>query len=481
MRKLGCMWICLMIVAGLVAVSSGEGTHEPRVWTARETGTQVEATFVGVRRDTIVLRREDGQQTGIPFERVSDADKAYVRDQLPLRTWSVAGSGTTLDAHFAGVDGSQVVLLTPDYQWMTVRSDILSVADQAYIHNHGDIPMESLLIGEWQGVSMILDSRTFRYHHIEIRREGAAIRAIDTVSYALDNEQINLARNNRLRPSNVEHDPMAFAAVMEYNVHIDGQQLRLQGTSGRYLFKGEAVKGSEPRPFTLEGSFDDLPTILSGTIQEENGVEGLFFMARKIGYDLAVPTGLASGRRHQVASSLDPDLSFSLYIPNSYRACTPSPLLVNDNPGGGASPLSPEMAEELGWVMIGLTQSKNGSTWYEWMGNVTTAIFEVRKMLNIHPERYYFSGFSGGARRSSGNAMAFARHTAGIVCVGAGFWFFGDPPYRGRYRTVPTDVPVFFIVGESDFNNDEVNQRILPLARERGHVTELIVHPGGHT
>ena len=174
------MWICLLIVTGLATVNSGEGAHEPRVWTARETGTQVEATFVGVRRDTIVLLREDGQQTGIPFERVSDADKEYVRDQLPSRTWRVAGSDATLDAHFAGVDGSQVFLLTPDYQWMTVRSDILSVADQAYIHNHGDMPMESLLLGQWEGVSMILDSRTFRYNRIEIRREGAAIRAIDT-------------------------------------------------------------------------------------------------------------------------------------------------------------------------------------------------------------------------------------------------------------------------------------------------------------
>ena len=59
---------------------------------------------------------------------------------------------------------------------------------------------------------------------------------------------------------------------------------------------------------------------------------------------------------------------------------------------------------------------------------------------------------------------------AGVVCIGAGY-YDGVPP---------KSLPIFFLVGQSDFNHDEVVA--LHSEAERSiRKTELIVHPGSHT
>ncbi len=63
----------------------------------------------------------------------------------------------------------------------------------------------------------------------------------------------------------------------------------------------------------------------------------------------------------------------------------------------------------------------------------------------------------GGGRRAAGEeAIGFPDECAGPILIGAGFSQYFDGPRRSQYRLPPVHVPVFFLVGETGMNNDEV-------------------------
>jgi len=141
---------------------------------------------------------------------------------------------------------------------------------------------------------------------------------------------------------------------------------------------------------------------------------------------------------------------------------------MNFDPGGNARPLLPKMADEVGWIMVGLTESKNGE-WEPVLLNRDAALFDIRRRFNIDWQHVYFSGFSGGARAASTTACTYPTLTKGLICIGAAY---GD-------GTPPVSIPIFFIAGETDMNHGEVvGEHKQAAAKKRK--TEMIIHPGGH-
>jgi len=228
-----------------------------------------------------------------------------------------------------------------------------------------------------------------------------------------------------------------------------------QGAQGVYgqrkRFKGDTLGGRLAPP---------------GIVAGDNGKQGDDLVIVRLwkdgALDTPLPLDLAKGKTHHLACLETDQFHYTCYIPEQYDPATATPVLMNFSPGGNAKPLSTTMADELGWIMVGLTESKNGPVQPS-TANRDAVLFDLRRRFRVHPRRLYFSGFSGGARMASWSAIAYP-------CIGAGY-LQGSPP-RG--------VPVFFIVGKTDMNRAEVT-RLQPAEAAKGRKTKLIVHPGGHS
>ena len=127
------------------------------------------------------------------------------------------------------------------------------------------------------------------------------------------------------------------------------------------------------------------------------------------------------------------------------------------------------MAERLGWIMVGLTESRNGPA--EPNTRCRDAVlFDLRRRFNIEGRRLYFSGFSGGSRSAAQAALSYPDSCAGLLCIGAGC--------VGRRPAL--NIPVYFLTGETDMNRGEVS-RSYSEERRAGRRTQMAVHPGGHS
>jgi predicted esterase len=160
---------------------------------------------------------------------------------------------------------------------------------------------------------------------------------------------------------------------------------------------------------------------------------------------------------------------YTCYLPKNYDPDKPVPVVINAAPDGNAQPLSVKMAESLGWIMAGLTESQNESLETN-CRNRDAVLFDLRRRFNIDPKHVYFAGFSGGARSSALSALSYPDNCAGLLCIGASCQG-AVPPLR---------IPVYFLTGKTDVNRVEV-MRTFTAERRAGRKTELAEHPGGHS
>lgn len=471
--------ILLLIFLCVVAFCGAE--EAMRSWTARTSGKVVQAQFLSYDNGYLKLKNNNGKILGIPLSAVSDKDQKYALSQIDEeRTWTIEASGNSTKGHFVKLSNDFVVLLTPECKQIKVRRSCLSVDDQKYLREEAPIPLEQKLIGTWEGVSY---STGYAHHHtIDVKMEDGRLRGYDTISLGYTEDQISDAKFGRLK-----HDKgcflFGFIATQEYNISLADIEITFKGVRAKHIHKGPGRDSdSEYSNDTIIGKYR-APGIIVGKLNDTEGRTSEVYLTRKTGgYDNSEPTQLARGKVHRMTCKYDPKFHYTLYIPESYDSSKPAPVLVNDSAGGNAGPLSKEMAEERGWIMLGLTESSNNKK-HEICGpNCFQALLDVRRILNIHPKRYYFSGMSGGARRASTRGIIYAQQCAGVICIGAAYsqWRDKESPYYAKHQAPPLSIPVFFIVGKSDMNNGEVNG-MYERARKQGRKSELIVHPGGHT
>jgi hypothetical protein len=475
MREIVLACLLPLLIVQIIFV---QDVTELRDWTARKSGKTVQARFVAYENGGILLALPNKRTTKIAMTAVSDADRQYVVSQLGvLRTWKVK-SGGSVEAHLVKVTLDSVYLLTSELKPVAVKFSKLSADDQKYAREAFPLPLEDQILGKWEGVTY--GGSSLSQHRIEIKKIGRQIKAYGMISRGLTDDQVTQAEKKRFKAPPGEQQ-FYFALYQEYDVTVKDDTITFVGKKANYRASALPATDSEWSPDTYVGQLKT-SGLMMGKKSDLQNRSGKFVFTRTGGsYDHSEPTDLARGRTHKLTCKYDSRCHFTLYIPNSYDPNKPAPLLVNDSPGKNGNPLSPKAAEEHGWIMIGLTESGNGVAWELCQANCHAAIMDVRRMLNIDPKRYYFSGFSGGSRRAATRGICYTRNCAGLICVGAGYSQFTSGDMRGRYKKPPTWIPIFYIVGKTDMNHSEVVERIVPSAKQRNRVHELIVHPGGHS
>lgn len=320
--------------------------------------------------------------------------------------------------------------------------------------------LASLVAGRWRGVHT---AKGFAFQQIiKVKKSGKGYSAKGLVWFGLTESQALAASRGR-RP-NFPPKQFACAFIQYYDVAFKDDVLAFSGTRIKRLFQIL----EDYRPFTFSGVLEP-PGILTGRAVSSQATKGTFHLWREGALDKPPPLKLGKRVVHRLACLHAAKYHYTCYIPGGYDASKPTPVLMNFSPGGNGRPLSTKMADELGWIMVGLTESKNGPIQPS-CENRDAVLFDLRRRVNVHPRRLYFSGFSGGARMAAWAGYSYPGRCAGIICIGAGFLQYPPPLHQA----------VFFIVGKGDFNHGEVTKRHAEALRQ-GRKSRLIVHPGGHS
>lgn len=322
-----------------------------------------------------------------------------------------------------------------------------------------DPPLTELIPGVWRGV-MTADGVT-THLIIAVRPDGQRFAGDGLLWFAMTEDEARQAQLGALPRKGMHH--RAFAIEQQFAVTFDGQNLKFAGTRAEHL-----LLPIKYNPDTFTGQLQR-PGIVAGMARDTKGIGGMFHLWKDGALNKPLGSDLAKGKVHELGCLEGGRYHYSCYIPKSYDPSTPTPLLVNISPTGNGQPLSVKAAEDVGWLMAGLKEAKNGPMPPN-LENLNAVLFDLRRRFNIHPRRTYFSGFSGGSRLASWAAINHQDACAGIICIGAGF-YDGPPP---KFH------PIFFIVGQSDYNYDEVIDLHIKAQRSI-RKTELIIHPGGHT
>ncbi|BCX47934.1 hypothetical protein HAHE_18420 [Haloferula helveola] len=112
--------------------------------------------------------------------------------------------------------------------------------------------------------------------------------------------------------------------------------------------------------------------------------------------------------------------AYHLYLPSSYAtAAGPRPVLITFNPsGGGMVNRFQTVAEERGWVIVGVVNSRNGQSFFD-QGLWNQRLVEhVLLHLDVDPNQIFFGGFSGGGWLSFRAAKCHAPISRGVFSMG---------------------------------------------------------------
>jgi dienelactone hydrolase len=322
-----------------------------------------------------------------------------------------------------------------------------------------DAEAAKLIPGKWRGWH-VAGGGVF-HHEINVVPYGRVWMGQGLTWYLVSGEEA-LAAARGVRPQT--KDAKAGVVAQQFSVEYKNGVLTFKGIKAQPLFQGMKYNPDLfSAPLTASG-------IIGGQGKDIGGMEALFRLGKADVLESPQPLTLEKGKTHKLGCLEGGSYHYNVYIPKNYDQTKPTPVLINCSPGGNAGPLSIPLADELGWLMVGLVESKNGPI-KEPSENMGATVFDLRRRFNIHPRRVYFSGFSGGARMASWAGWNFQSNCGGLICIGAGFNSDARPP-RGQ--------PVFFIVGKTDMNYGEVTT-LQPQEKKAGRVCELIVHPEGHT
>ncbi|MBL6449827.1 hypothetical protein JMN32_26180 [Fulvivirga sp. 29W222] len=213
----------------------------------------------------------------------------------------------------------------------------------------------------------------------------------------------------------------------------------------------------------------------------------LFFKLYLLLFALTIITFLARGTslyaqkypKGQVVDTVwcagDTSQSYALYLPSNYNPQYQWPAMIVFEPAArGGLPVNKFMsgAEELGYILIGSNNSRNGS--WEIAFNAADAIFlDIFDRFSIDPDRVYTSGFSGGSRIATSVAVITDK-IAGIVACGAGY------PNVPQYQpTVNSKFVYCALVGNQDMNYLE-HLKVAEDLKGKGISNNLIIFPAGH-
>src|SRR5437868_794348 len=112
-------------------------------------------------------------------------------------------------------------------------------------------------------------------------------------------------------------------------------------------------------------------------------------------------SALAGKITDNIICDAQPQLSYCLYLPNSYSSQKSFPVIfIFDAHADGKLPVGKYsgLAEESGFVLVASNNSKNGIQYDSLVSMANIMMQDASSKISIDANRRYVMGFSGGAR-----------------------------------------------------------------------------------
>jgi tetratricopeptide (TPR) repeat protein len=194
----------------------------------------------------------------------------------------------------------------------------------------------------------------------------------------------------------------------------------------------------------------------------------------------ATPPGLPAGARpgqvlERVTCAQAPEFSYALYLPSTFDAARPSPILYVFDPRKRAVPaleLFRAAAERLGFVIASSHDTESDTVAKPSLLAIRAMWEDTHARLSLAPRRAYAAGMSGGARMACILGAAAPGELSGVFLAAAGF---PDPEKLPR----PVGFDVFATVGTLDFNYYELRRLERDLAAS-GARQRVVYFEGRH-
>lgn len=169
------------------------------------------------------------------------------------------------------------------------------------------------------------------------------------------------------------------------------------------------------------------------------------------------------------------DETFALYLPTSFEASQPSPILFIFEPAGRGK-LGVETfikaSESYGHILVCSNNSRNGP--YERNFSIAANLFDhVFARFSVDEDQMFLAGFSGGSRLAWAIATA-AGNITGVIACGAGFSETASPIFQKQ------EFSYVGICGNEDMNYREMLEVSAYLTKTNQDHT-LITFDGGHS
>lgn len=151
------------------------------------------------------------------------------------------------------------------------------------------------------------------------------------------------------------------------------------------------------------------------------------------------------------------DQRFELYIPEGVDTSRPAPLILFLSPGPQPAGLAQfrSLCDHRNVVYASPYGVGNRTPGARRVRIALDTLDEVRRRLNIDPDRTYIGGFSGGGRIAFAIATALPEYFGGILPVCAGGRLRQESWLRQR---VINRHRIAMITGENDFNRGEIER-----------------------
>lgn len=206
------------------------------------------------------------------------------------------------------------------------------------------------MVGTWKGFRTY-DTLTAQFS-IKVQRMGAGYTGRALEWYALTESQALQAASGQ-KP---KIETNGYCVGRQLSVKVQDREVTVACQSSQPLL-GKAVDLD-----LFIGKLTDTGFIVGnpGTVRRGGNI---FRFWKEDALKKPLPLDLETGKTHKLECVEGGGYHYACYLPRDYDHDKPTPVLINFNPGGNAEPLSVKLADELGWIMAGLTESKNGPYW----------------------------------------------------------------------------------------------------------------------
>jgi len=176
-----------------------------RVWTDNN-GRSVNATFVRIFGEEVVLREPSGNVFKVPIRTLSEEDQAYLRSKLESQGFRVFTSvdGKQIEAQYLRIRDGKVFMKINDAP-TSIPFDRFSLADQQYIREQAaaegeqqEVPATTRELGPsriWKDE----DDNTIRARYDSILPDGRILLAVDDDTMVIDVKKLSQADHEHLR------------------------------------------------------------------------------------------------------------------------------------------------------------------------------------------------------------------------------------------------------------------------------------------